>query len=143
MVDDLRQLNIHGRIFQKTWVDNRVYCVPAANDELEEDRLAAQHSIMSRLFGDRLFFPGIQIASPRSILDLGYGGGDWCVQCAEEFEDCEVRAETDMENTDPENTDPRTYWRKLRSNIMLTGKGDGCRHIPDACRRSAREPESL
>jgi hypothetical protein len=95
MSDDFRTTNIHGRTFQKISVDDRLYCVPVANDELEEDRLAAQHLIMFRLFGDRLFFPGIQVVNPRSILDLGYGGGDWCVQCAEEFEDCEVRLETE------------------------------------------------
>jgi hypothetical protein len=100
MSDDFRTTNILGRTFQKTSVDDKLYCVPVANDELEEDRLAAQHLIMFRLFGDRLFFPGIQVVDPRSILDLGYGGGDWCVQCAEEFEDCEVRLETE----------PRGHW---------------------------------
>jgi hypothetical protein len=135
MGDDLRHLNIHGRIFQKISIDNRVYCVPAASDELEEDRLAAQHSIIFRLFGDRLFFPGIQVANPRSILDLGYGGGDWCVQCAEEFEDCEVRLEIDMGIAGLQ-----IYWRNLRSNTMLTGKGDRCRPVPNACRRPARKP---
>jgi hypothetical protein len=101
MSDDSQRVNILGAVFQKISIDNRVYCVPVANDELEEDRLATQHSILSRLFGDALFSPIIQIENPHSILDLGYGGGDWCVQCAEEFENCEVRVELDCENRKP------------------------------------------
>jgi hypothetical protein len=95
MSDDSQHVGILGRAFQKTSVDNNVYRVPVANDEVEEDRLSAQHSILYRLFGDTLFSPVVQVENPRLILDLGYGGGDWCVQCAEEFEDCEVRFELD------------------------------------------------
>jgi hypothetical protein len=55
------------------------------------DRLTAQHNILSRLFGDALTSSRIHLGNPSKVLDCGYGGGDWCVQFAEEFEDCEVR----------------------------------------------------
>ncbi|KAF2684566.1 S-adenosyl-L-methionine-dependent methyltransferase [Lentithecium fluviatile CBS 122367] len=82
----LVRVNIHDRDFQKYSVDRRIYCVPV--DEREEDRLTTQHDLIYRFSGGRLFFP--RIDNPRKILDCGYGGGDWVVQVAEEFEDCEV-----------------------------------------------------
>ncbi|KAF2733005.1 S-adenosyl-L-methionine-dependent methyltransferase [Polyplosphaeria fusca] len=83
MREDLRRVNIHERDFQKYSVDNRIYCVPP-----EEDRLTAQHELLERLCGDRLWYPRIE--NPRKILDCGYGRGDWAVAVAEEYTDCEV-----------------------------------------------------
>lgn len=91
MKGDLQCVALHGRIFQKLSVDNSIYCVPVANDELEEDRLTAQHDVLYKLFGNSLFSPHTGVTNPRKILECGYGGGDWSVQCAEEFEDCVVR----------------------------------------------------
>jgi hypothetical protein len=91
MADDLERVVIHGRIFQKTSIDERIYCVPIANDDCEEDRLTAQHDILCRLLGDSLISSRVPVSDPSKVLELGYGGGDWCVQFAEEFEDCEVR----------------------------------------------------
>jgi hypothetical protein len=90
--DDLQCVTIHGRLFQKVSIDHGIYCVPVVNDELEEDRLTAQHNVLLRLFGNMLFSPHIRIGDPKKILECGYGGGDWSVQCAEEYEDCEVRS---------------------------------------------------
>jgi hypothetical protein len=90
MSDDTETVIIHGRIFQKTSVDEKIYCVPVANDDLEEDRLTIQHNLFCRLLGDALVSPTIRLGNPSRVLDCGYGGGDWCVQFAEEFEDCEV-----------------------------------------------------
>ncbi|KAF2002376.1 UMTA methyltransferase [Amniculicola lignicola CBS 123094] len=84
--EDLRTVNIHDRDFQKVSVDSRIYCVPV--DEPEEERLEAQHDLITRFCGDRLFFP--RIDNPRKVLECGYGRGDWAVAVAEEFEDCEV-----------------------------------------------------
>ncbi|KAJ4313021.1 hypothetical protein N0V94_007148 [Neodidymelliopsis sp. IMI 364377] len=92
MEEDFQCVTIHGRVFQKVSVDNNIYCAPVANDEVEEDRLTAQHDVLFRLFGNALFSPHIRIRDPRKILDCGYGGGDWSVQFAEEYEDCEVTA---------------------------------------------------
>lgn len=88
---DLQCVTVHGRAFQKVSIDHDIYCVPVANDELEEDRLTAQHDVMFRLFGNALWSPHMGIENPQKLLECGYGGGDWAVQCAEEFEECEVR----------------------------------------------------
>jgi hypothetical protein len=90
MSDDSVTVTIHGRIFQKVSIDEKIYCVPVANDDIEEERLTTQHHLFCRLLGDALIFPAIRLRDPRKVLDCGYGGGDWCVQFAEEFEDCEV-----------------------------------------------------
>jgi len=91
MEQDFQCITILGRMFQKVSIDHRIYCVPVANDELEEDRLTAQHDALYRLFGNKLFSPHMRIKNPQRILECGYGGGDWSVQCAEEYEECEVR----------------------------------------------------
>jgi hypothetical protein len=90
MDDHSQMVNLHGRIFQKVSVDERIYCVPAADDDLEEERLRSQHEIMTRLLGNSLVSTTVRLRDPRKVLECGYGGGDWCVQFAEEFEDCEV-----------------------------------------------------
>jgi hypothetical protein len=92
MSNDAERVCIHGRVFQKISVDEKIYCVPVANDDIEEDRLTAQHALFCRLLGDALISSTIRLREPGKVLDCGYGGGDWCVQFAEEFEDCEVRS---------------------------------------------------
>ncbi|KAF2999928.1 hypothetical protein E8E13_009014 [Curvularia kusanoi] len=92
MEDELECVTIHGRLFQKVSVDQGIYCVPVSNDDLEEDRLTAQHDVLFRLFGNALFSPHMGISSPQKVLECGYGGGDWAVQFAEEFEECEITA---------------------------------------------------
>ncbi|KAH8709957.1 S-adenosyl-L-methionine-dependent methyltransferase [Phaeosphaeriaceae sp. PMI808] len=90
MSDDFERVTVHGRIFQKISIDERIYCVPVANDDREEDRLTAQHNIMGRLLGDALVSSIVRLRNPTKVLDCGYGGGDWSVEFAEEFEECEV-----------------------------------------------------
>lgn len=92
MSNEAERVCIHGRVFQRISVDERIYCVPIANDDVEEDRLTAQHALFCRLLGNALVSPIIHLTEPTKVLDCGYGGGDWCVQFAEEFEDCEVRS---------------------------------------------------
>lgn len=91
MSSDLERVTLHGRIFQKISLDEGIYFAPVANDDREEDRLTAQHDIMCRLLGDALVSSRIPLTDPEKVLDCGYGGGDWSVQFAEEYEDCEVR----------------------------------------------------
>ncbi|KAF1946879.1 hypothetical protein EJ02DRAFT_418224 [Clathrospora elynae] len=92
MSEDERRVIIHDRVFQQTSIDENIYLAPVAGDDREEDRLTDQHNIVCALFGGALFSPRIPIKEPSSILECGYGGGDWAVQCAEEFEDCQVTA---------------------------------------------------
>ncbi|RDA83741.1 hypothetical protein CP532_3659 [Ophiocordyceps camponoti-leonardi (nom. inval.)] len=46
------------------------------------------HSVLRRVFDDRLIFPPVN--SPKRILDCGCGSGDWAVDVARRFPDCEV-----------------------------------------------------
>ncbi|KAL6155267.1 hypothetical protein ACJBU6_06859 [Exserohilum turcicum] len=92
MSDDTERVSVHGRVFQRISLDEKIYFAPVAIDDREESRLTAQHDLISRLLGNRLFSHQIPVAEPRSVLECGYGGGDWAVQCADEFEDCEVTA---------------------------------------------------
>jgi len=101
MGDDFAMVSMHGRIFQKISVDEKIYCVPVANDDREEDRLTAQHDIFQRLLGDSFVSSTISLRDPNSVLDCGYGGGDWCVQFAETFEDCRVRFDPGVVVLDP------------------------------------------
>ncbi|PNY23120.1 Uncharacterized protein TCAP_06929 [Tolypocladium capitatum] len=60
----------------------------------EISRLELMHSVLSRVFDDRLIFP--PVGSPRRILDCGSGAGDWAVDVAGRFPDCEVRVATSL-----------------------------------------------
>jgi hypothetical protein len=90
MSEESQTVTVCDRVFQKVSIDEKIYLAPVAGDEIEEERLRSQHEIVLNMFGDRLFSPQVPVQDPRSILDCGYGGGDWAVQCAEEFEDCTV-----------------------------------------------------
>jgi hypothetical protein len=92
MTEDTERVCVHSRVFQRISLDEKIYFAPVAIDDREENRLTAQHDLVSRIFGERLFSPRIPVGEPRAILECGYGGGNWAVECAEEFEDCEVRS---------------------------------------------------
>jgi hypothetical protein len=92
MSEDSERVSVHGRVFQRISLDESIYFAPVAIDDREESRLTAQHRLVSRIFGDRLFSSRVPVGEPRAILECGYGDGEWAVQCAEEFEDCEVRS---------------------------------------------------
>ncbi|KFH43721.1 hypothetical protein ACRE_055480 [Hapsidospora chrysogenum ATCC 11550] len=51
-------------------------------------RLELANRVFHRVFDNRLIFP--PVASPRNILDLGCGGGDWAVQVSEQYPDASV-----------------------------------------------------
>lgn len=90
MSAEQERVSIHGRIFQRISIDEEIYFAPVAGDGSEEDRLTAQHNILWRLFGNALVSSKVHLRDPSKILDCGYGGGDWSVQIAEEYEDAEV-----------------------------------------------------
>ncbi|KAH9868879.1 hypothetical protein J1614_007954 [Plenodomus biglobosus] len=91
MSADTERVDILGRTFQKISIDDNIYFAPVAIDDREEDRLTAQHDILTRLLGNSLISRRIPLVKPARVLDCGYGSGDWCVQFAEEYEDTEVR----------------------------------------------------
>lgn len=58
-------------------------------EQEEIARLELMHSVLSKVFDDRLIFPPVH--APERILDCGFGACDWAVDVAEHFPDSEVR----------------------------------------------------
>lgn len=58
------------------------------NEQEEEERQVSQHLLFQELFDDKLFFP--PIASPKKVLECGYGRGSWAVSMAQTYENCKV-----------------------------------------------------
>ncbi|KAH0597256.1 hypothetical protein MHUMG1_04633 [Metarhizium humberi] len=79
-------LEHHGRSYQKHAVTNGVYFGPV--DEEEVAHLELMHSVLCRLFDGRLIFPPVN--EPKRILDCGFGAGDWALDVARAYPDCEV-----------------------------------------------------
>ena len=52
-------------------------------------RLNALHSVLTKALNNRLIPSALR--SPRRILDLGVGTGDWAVEVARAYPACEVR----------------------------------------------------
>ncbi|GAB0138897.1 hypothetical protein EsDP_00007118 [Epichloe bromicola] len=76
----------HGRTFQKYALTNKVYFLPVDEDEVT--RLESMHSVLCRLFDNKLIFPPVD--QPRRILDCGFGAGDWAIDVAKQFPESEV-----------------------------------------------------
>ena len=83
-----------------------------------------QHSILYQLFGEKLFFP--EIFNPTSVLECGYGSGDWVVQIADEYEDCEV-CQHGYQGGFPFSGG---LWMKMTQQLDLMMTGNWTRHIP-------------
>ncbi|KAM4060401.1 methyltransferase [Hirsutella rhossiliensis] len=79
-------VDLLGRTYQKYALTNGTYFAPI--DEEEISRLELMHSVLCRVFDDRLIFP--PVGSPSRILECGCGAGDWAVDVARRFPDCEV-----------------------------------------------------
>lgn len=79
-------IDLSGRTFQRYAVTNGIYFAPI--DEGEIARLELMHSVLSKVFDDRLIFPPVH--APERILDCGCGACDWAVDVAEHFPDSEV-----------------------------------------------------
>ena len=54
----------------------------------EQERLQAQHRVLSLVFDGKLVFP--PVPRLRDALDLGYGAATWAIELAEQHPDCEV-----------------------------------------------------
>lgn len=68
-----------------------VGCADANGPNQDEiARLEAMHDVLNRLFDNRLIFPPVR--SPRRILDLGCGAGDWAMDVAMQYPNAEVRS---------------------------------------------------
>ncbi|PKS08897.1 hypothetical protein jhhlp_003510 [Lomentospora prolificans] len=123
----------HGREYQKYSIDNGVYFCPIDEDEM--DRLEAMHSVFCRVFDNRLIFPPIR--NPRRILDCGFGAGNWAIDVAERYPNCEVTGidvsphmipEDIPDNFDPQIDDlngrftfPSNHFDLVHSQMMAGG----------------------
>ncbi|KAF4513236.1 hypothetical protein G6O67_000534 [Ophiocordyceps sinensis] len=79
-------VDLLGRTYQRYALTSGTYFAPI--DEEEISRLELMHSVLCRVFDDRLIFP--PVGSPSRVLDCGCGAGDWAVDVARRFPDCEV-----------------------------------------------------
>lgn len=101
-------LTVYNREYQKYSIDRRIYFGPIDDVRYfesgvsrhlltslmvqdEAERLEIQHRVFNMLFDYRLIFP--PISKPRRVLDCGYGSGSWAVEVAEQYPDCQVRAD--------------------------------------------------
>ncbi|POR36202.1 Uncharacterized protein TPAR_03611 [Tolypocladium paradoxum] len=126
-------VDFFGRTYQKYALTNGVYFAPIDEDEIAH--LELMHSVLSRVFDDRIIFP--PVGSPRRILDCGCGAGDWAVDAAGRFPDCEVLgidASPHMVPEDPPNnleiqiddlngrfTFPSDHFDVVNSQLMAGG----------------------
>ncbi|KAG9239651.1 putative Trans-aconitate 2-methyltransferase [Amylocarpus encephaloides] len=69
------------------------------NDPNEADRLDFQYEILKFCFQDKNYFA--PLTSPRNILDIGTGTGQWAIEMGDEFPNAEVQA-TDLSPIQPD-----------------------------------------
>lgn len=79
------------------------------------------HSVFRRVFDNRLIFPPIR--NPRKVLECGFGAGDWAIEVAERFENCEVCSRSAPEHLTECCCLPVS--RQDRGDILLHGHGTG------------------
>jgi ubiquinone/menaquinone biosynthesis C-methylase UbiE len=68
------------------------------NDPTEVDRLDFQYEILKYLFRDKNYFAPLN--DPKTILDIGTGTGQWCIEMGDEFPNAEVQG-TDLSPIQP------------------------------------------
>ncbi|KAH6702531.1 hypothetical protein VD0002_g7035 [Verticillium dahliae] len=78
----------HGREYQQFAVDNYHYFEPIDEDEV--DRLHILHWVLLQALDNRLL-PS-QLSRPRRVLECGFGAGDWAIDVAKAYPNCEVVA---------------------------------------------------
>lgn len=71
----------------------------------ERERLQLQSDIILKTFGGNLFFAPIQRSSPRRILDIATGTGEWAIQMGDKFPQAQVIA-TDLSPIQPGEVPP-------------------------------------
>ncbi|PFH61337.1 hypothetical protein XA68_17639 [Ophiocordyceps unilateralis] len=89
--------------FGRTYHAYRAGSYAFPNDALERDRLALQGEALRRLLNGRLFLA--PLSTPRMMLDIATGIGDWAIQMGDLFPDAHVIA-TDLSPIQPEQVPP-------------------------------------
>jgi SAM-dependent methyltransferase len=91
--------------FGRTYHAYRAGSYVFPNDMPERERLQLQSDIILKTFGGNLFFAPIQNTSPRRILDIATGTGEWAIQMGDRFPQAQVIA-TDLSPIQPGEVPP-------------------------------------
>ncbi|KAI0526582.1 hypothetical protein F5B22DRAFT_633036 [Xylaria bambusicola] len=89
--------------------NGRRYCGPyyMPNDEDEQVRLQLLNQVYLKVFDGEL--TTVPLESPTAILDIGTAVGEWAIDMAEMFPDCEVTG-TDISNIFERRVPQNVYW---------------------------------
>ncbi|KAL2292650.1 hypothetical protein FJTKL_07756 [Diaporthe vaccinii] len=101
----LETVELHGRLFQKHALQQKIYFGPV--DEEEAQRLQLFHHVFHILFDRRLIFP--PIPNPRRILDCGFGSASWAIDVADSYPRCEVIGVDIASQMSPPDLPPNLY----------------------------------
>lgn len=77
------------------------------NDELEQTRLLLVHEVYKSAFDNEP--TSVPLENPRMILDVGAGTGEWAIDVADRYPDCEVTG-TDIADIFPKFVAPNLFW---------------------------------
>ncbi|KAI0128879.1 S-adenosyl-L-methionine-dependent methyltransferase [Xylariales sp. AK1849] len=92
-----------------TWENGRRYCGSyyMPNDKLEQTRLLLVHEVYKSAFN---YEPTtVPLDNPTQILDVGVGTGEWAIDMADRYDDCEVTG-IDIADIFPRFVAPNLFW---------------------------------
>jgi SAM-dependent methyltransferase len=91
------------------WENGRRYCGSyfMPNDRMEQTRLLLVHQVFMSAFNDEP--TTVPLVNPSSILDVGTGTGEWAVEMADRYPDCEVTG-IDIVDVFPRYIAPNLFW---------------------------------
>ncbi|KAI1854834.1 hypothetical protein JX266_000952 [Neoarthrinium moseri] len=95
---------------ENVWENDRRYCGHTyymPNDKVEQDRLLLVHEVYKSAFGDEP--TTIPLENPSAILDVGAATGEWAIDLADRFPDCEVTG-FDISDIFPRFVAPNLFW---------------------------------
>ncbi|QUC20387.1 uncharacterized protein UV8b_04628 [Ustilaginoidea virens] len=100
----------YPKLFGRTYNAYRHGSYAFPNDQQEQERLALQGPVLTRLMGGKLYFaPLSNLHPPRFILDIATGIGDWAIDMADEFPETTVIG-TDLSPIQPNKVPPNVHF---------------------------------
>ncbi|KAK6079946.1 methyltransferase [Seiridium cupressi] len=91
------------------WEHGRRYCGSyyMPNDKLEQTRLLLVHEVYKSAFNDEP--TSVPLENPTMVLDVGAGTGEWAIDMADRYSDCEVTG-IDIADIFPTFVAPNLFW---------------------------------